>query len=826
MGKHGRQGSGAGGSGGGTGAPKLAALLEAMTDAELTALFDARPDLALPAPSSFAQLADRASSWSSVRNCLAALDWGCRQVAEALQVVSAPTTRVDLARALGVGTDPLERPLKRLSSLALVSLHGEAVRAVPGLTASARPGAGGGYPARLGPAWASLATQIPASGLAAFARKAGLGLPSGATRAAITAALTRALSEPDRVAALVASGPPGTAELAHRLAFDYPEAVVTPSVSAATPVSPVGWLLDYGLVVGLGWNRVVMPAEVGLALRGGRLFTNLELEAPVLETVAADAEAVDHRGAEVAAALVADIAAVLDDWGANPPKLLKAGGLGVREVRRAAKLVGRDERATARMIELATVGGLAAADWRAGLALPTPAYDDWSELDTASRWAGLVSAWIAAPVHVSLAGAIGEDGKPFACLLPRLQEAQAVERRSAVLDVMASVPAGRAAAEASLLLRIVWEAPDRWQGGPAEGGFARWVIDEAEMLGVTAGGALTGAGRSAWEGKFEEAGRQLAMVLPPVISEVVLQADLTAVVAGQPEPSLAAALELMADVESGGAACVYRFSEASLRRAFEAGRTAPEINDLLSRHARHGVPQTLSYLIDDLGRRFGRVRVGHVASYVRSDDAALLAEVVRARKLARVGLRLLAPTVAVSSQGPDVVLGALQAAGYLPAHEGASGDLLIARPALRRAALRPAIHTGPTRHPGATLAAAAVASLRGRKAPAKAPLPPPAPSLPGPAPELGAGGFRPAQIVHDPATVEELMRWAAVEDWGVRVSYVGPHGGTELDIAPFLVEGGTVLATNLPEMSVVELHTDRIAWARTMTEAEEEALFQ
>ncbi len=62
---------------------------------------------------------------------------------------------------------------------------------------------------------------------------------------------------------------------------------------------------------------------------------------------------------------------MLDQWSAEPAAVLKAGGMGIREVRRAAKATDRSEAETARIVELAAVAGLARADFGAARALPT-----------------------------------------------------------------------------------------------------------------------------------------------------------------------------------------------------------------------------------------------------------------------------------------------------------------------------------------------------------------------------------------------------------------------------------------------------------------------
>ena len=68
-----------------------------------------------------------------------------------------------------------------------------------------------------------------------------------------------------------------------------------------------------------------------------------------------------------------------------------------------------------------------------------------------------------------------------------------------------------------------------------------------------------------------------------------------------------------------------------MRRALDAGRTAADLHTLLATHSRTPVPQPLTYLVDDLARRHGRIRVGTAGAYVRCDDTAVLDELVALR---------------------------------------------------------------------------------------------------------------------------------------------------------------------------------------------------
>ena len=86
----------------------------------------------------------------------------------------------------------------------------------------------------------------------------------------------------------------------------------------------------------------------------------------------------------------------------------------------------------------------------------------------------------------------------------------------------------------------------------------------------------------------------------------------------------------------------------------------------------------MTYLIDDVARRHGQLRIGMAASFVRCEDPTLLAQAA-ARAEATLSLRVLAPTVAISQAPISEVLAALQDAGFAPAAEDSTGTIVDIR---------------------------------------------------------------------------------------------------------------------------------------------------
>jgi hypothetical protein len=129
------------------------------------------------------------------------------------------------------------------------------------------------------------------------------------------------------------------------------------------------------------------------------------------------------------------------------------------------------------------------------------------------------------------------------------------------------------------------------------------------------------------------------------------------------------------------------------------GYAAADLHALLRRRSRTPVPQALTYLVDDVARRHGGLRVGGAGSYLRSDDEALVAEVLADRRLAMLALRRLAPGVLVCPYGLSRLLGALREHGYAPVAEDATGAVVLTRPKSRRAPVRPPAPTRRTDDP-------------------------------------------------------------------------------------------------------------------------------
>jgi hypothetical protein len=343
----------------------------------------------------------------------------------------------------------------------------------------------------------------------------------------------------------------------------------------------------------------------------------------------------------------------------------------------------------------------------------------------------------------------------------------------------------------SLVDRLRWQRPRR----PADRGRAvAWVVEEAAVIGVMALGGVAVHGRALLESTDpqHQAAAALEPLLPQPIDHVLLQADLTAVAPGPLEQDLARNLATMADIESRGGATVYRFTETSVRRAFDSGWSAAEVHEFVAAASRTPVPQPLVYLVDDVSRKFGTVRVGSAEAFLRSDDESALMELVHDPKAASLRLRRIAPTVVVSDVPLDVLLQRLRELGAAPVVEAPDGTVRLARREAHRArsakrrtpptdlAVLPALMDGRTAARfGARVSAAVTAIRAGDQAAAHRPA--------------NADSARLART--SPMSTLATLRDAIESRSTVWIGYVDNQGSTvERIVDPVKVDGGWLSA--------------------------------
>jgi hypothetical protein len=618
----------------------LAAWLRTRSEEQIGALLVARPDIARPAPSDVVALASRLAVPVSVDRALDELDAATLQV---LDVVLLEATdgvpAADLATALPeVPADIVAAAIETLTTRALL--------------------------------WGTDTLRAPDPVRRAVRHPAGLGRPASELRLQLPRDLRVALAELS----------PEEREVLDRLAGGRPVGHL-PDGPADGARTPARRLLQRGLLARIDALNVELPRELGLLLRGNTPYGPPRLR-PEPATVARPVATLERQAAGAALESVGRIGELLTLLEEEPAGLLRSGGVGVRDQKRLARELHVGEPEAAWLLELAyaagllDVGGPHRDEW-----LPTRGYDIWREQDLPDRWAVLAAGWFGGVRLPSLVGQRDVGGKAVNALSPDLVRHTAPAIRRSALAVLAEYPAGSGLAPDDLVALLRWRTPrraDRLAPVPD-------MLVEAGRLGLVVAGVLSAAGRGLLLHGEDGAAHGMRGLLPEPVDHVLAQPDLSLIAPGPLVSELADTLAVVADVESSGGATVFRVSEASIRRSLDSGWSAADLHDFFTRASRTPVPQALDYLVDDVARQHGRLRVGAIESYVRSDDHGLLSQVLNDKRSAGAELRRLAPGVLVSGLGADEVLGVLRTAGYAPAGENPGGAVLTRPPARPRA---------------------------------------------------------------------------------------------------------------------------------------------
>lgn len=656
--------------------------LRTLDEDRLGRILENRPDaIAAPWPRRLDTLAQRLGNGFAVMEALRGLPLPCLELAQTCLVVREATPE-RLADFLGVPLEELTPWLDRLYNHALA--WSDSAGAIHLAEAVSRWWAA---PLGLGEPLEHYLNSWTISNDALRALARNLGLPPHGNKRRTIVRVSEVLGEQERLAGLLTHAPDGTRELLEGFAWDGPVRDVDGG-RFVLPGTPEKWAADHGLLYRPSWHVAELPREVALGLRGPDYHPPFTPEAPEVATLPVDPEEVDHLMTLAAPHVVERCAALLDNTAKTPLPLLKTGGVGVREVRRVAKETGCDEDETRLLLEICAVARLLAWDEKSGGMVPTDRFDRWRIDEGAARLRVLLAAWW----RMERSSLRKVEGR-YGTVLGDDQTGAAVARvRRAVLAVLAHLPSGTAYADrASLVRNVHWHAPLLDQALLAE--CASAVLDEARLLGLLANDALTDLGR-ALAGLTAHPGDENDDTVPlvehdPGLIEASTRAlasvrrsalfgpDLTAVVTGPPAAELAALLDRVAERESRGAASVWRFTTESVRGALDDGYDADELLEELSGVGT--VPQPLEYLVRDVARRHGEVTVTTVGCIVQASDPALLAEIAGHRRLSRLGLRLLAPTVLVSSAPADRTLAGLRESGYSPVPVADTGEISIKR---------------------------------------------------------------------------------------------------------------------------------------------------
>jgi len=591
--------------------------LRSVDDAAFLTLFTARPDLITPVPPDIASLAVRACSAPSLARAIDSLNQWQFQVLEAAGALNEPFS---LKSLVALTDTAAATALEHLISIGLIYPSDDGMR----LPSQLRDVIGN-EPAGLGP---------------------------------VSMAKLK-LAELD-------SAPIDAKKVLERLIWGPPRGSVG---DIKNPGPGVAWLLERKFLVPLDQRTVILPREVGIYLRGGKAHKENFVIAPVLTGSKRDERQVNLAAIANISTVLRWVEELLNFWAEEPADALRAGGLGVRDLKIISTHLGVDESCTAFITELAFLTSLISIDADDRI-MPSNKFDIWLMQTPADRWQAIASAWL---ITSRVSGLVGRaEAKNVAALGPELDRVNAARVRALTLSILKENES-LAPDTSSFIELMKWRAPVRRNSSLQEE-LSVWTLREAEWLGITGQGAISKYGVGFL------AGDDLNVInedLPKTVDHILIQSDNTAIAPGPLEHEISQQLAIMAEIESRGGATVYRFSEATIRRALDHGKTGDEIKAFLIKTSKTPMPQPLEYLIADVAKKHGKLRVGNTSSFIRCEDTSLIAQIMNDKKLEVLALRRIAPEVVICDHDAADLMRVLRESGYLPAAESSNGLMLM-----------------------------------------------------------------------------------------------------------------------------------------------------
>jgi len=272
-----------------------------------------------------------------------------------------------------------------------------------------------------------------------------------------------------------------------------------------------------------------------------------------------------------------------------PLTALRSGGIATKDVDQLAKFLAIPVNEACLLIEVLYHAGLIALttslQWEV-----TTKYVAWRNKSKESQWVALMQAWLDLPL-------LGSEGnKPLSGTgesptvgVMRWQTLRTLQRWNENTD-----------AAATKNWKLFAKALDHFY--PRRRGFrreevAKVTLREAEWVGIAHGEILGEAGIGIAEDNAPAAGSSLR--LPTEVTEFLIQGDLTVIAAGPLPLDVGEKLHAIADIESRGAASVYRFSADTIDRGMQAGWKSQDFTDFFGQWVKGAIPQPLTYLIEN-----------------------------------------------------------------------------------------------------------------------------------------------------------------------------------------------------------------------------------
>ncbi len=718
--------------------PSFAQELRERSDEDLALLFSARPDLITPVPADMTALSTRATSAPSLLRAIESLNQWQLQVLEVCAALADPFTKKEVVEL----SDPAaELVVKQLHKIALIYRNGNGYR-MPRAVRDIL----GNEPAGLGPQSASPVDLK-----------------------------------------VIKKAPEAALQVLQKLTWGPPRGQVGDIRKKDTPID---WLLKNNLLIPIDTSTVALSREVGIFLRGNKVHQELAINQPKLEGPQVKSADIERASLASISNTLRWVQELMNYWSEETPTALQSGGLGVRDLKKASEHLGVDESCTAFIAELSYLAGLLCVE-ADGRILPSTNFDFWQNKEPEEQWRELVELW---KVTSRVAGLVGRnESRNITALSTELDRSNAALIRGLVLDLLLDNP-GIAPTLKSAQQAILWRYPHR-RGISITAELVEWTLREAEWLGITGGSAI-----SIYGAKFIKKEEKLGInaALPKPVDHILVQADNTAIAPGPLTIEVARMLSTFADIESRGGATVYRFSESSIRRGLDHGHSGEEIKAFLSKTSKTPIPQPLEYLIADVAKKHGKLRVGYASTYVRCEDEATISSILNDKKLEHLTFRQIAPQVLISDTESDEAMDELRRAGYFPSGENSKGSV-VNLPIQKRSKARPKPPRiiGEIAKPSDQMLAAALRTLRtGERAAKKKPV-----------------GEIPRTTANE--TMDLLNEYLG-KGVSLRIGYADANGGVSLRIIdPISISLGTLVAKDHATNGITPFKIARITGVTT-----------
>ena len=266
--------------------------LRSRSDEELARLCELRPDLLTPVPPDIAALAVRANSTPSLMRATENLNKFQSDILLAAATLIQPFRRTEL---VAITSPKANQEIDYLIDSALIYQDGDRYRLSGNLLNLL-----GDSPAGLGPTTGvkfneKILKEIPKDSLAVL----------------------------------------------EKLTWGPPRGSVS---NIKNPGKAIGWLLENNVLVAIDSQTVALPREVGMHLRGAKVFKELAEKQPDLNGQSRKQKDIDRAAIANISDFLRWTEELAHNWSDEPPVALKAGGLGTRDLRRTSEHLGIDEK--------------------------------------------------------------------------------------------------------------------------------------------------------------------------------------------------------------------------------------------------------------------------------------------------------------------------------------------------------------------------------------------------------------------------------------------------------------------------------------------------